>query len=385
MTLMSWVGGADEDGGPVPARIRPRIGEAVLRRACLILCMAPVACSVDHAGIDLGGDPRDGGRVDLPGFPMGSGGARGTGGADTGTGGSAGSPIGSGGLLGSGGAQNGGGGNASSGGTMAGGGAGGGGGNTGTGGNTSTGGNTGTGGVAEPGTGGSAAGAPGSGGDAVGGAPSGGGAGGLAGRSGGGAGAGGHASACNPDSCPDGCCSGDRCITNLTSARCGSYGRACAACADCLRCSSRGVCEVDPGSTWGLTAVSAVLDPLMPNGDPWDGPREKFGGSEPDPFVQLEIPVDNAVGYTSTLVDTTIPAWNEPLALGKNPGTFHASDVLPGGQMFELWVGDEDTPLSDVMCAVTDPFDPDVFLTRQLTFTNIGSCQSLVLSLVCNP
>jgi hypothetical protein len=332
----------------------------------LILCIAPVACSVDHSGIDLGGNSRDGGSSDLPAIPTGSGGIRGSGGASTSSGGSGGSPIGSGGFVGSGGSQGGG---------DAGGDAG-----DGSGGITAV---DGSGGVTEPGTGGSAAG--GSGAGAGGGATSDGGDGGPAGRSGGGSGGGGHASPCNPDSCPGGCCSGDRCITNLTSERCGSYGRACTACADCLRCSSRGVCEVDPGSTWGLTAVSAVVDPLKPNGDPWDGPRQKFGGSDPDPFVQLEIPVDNAVGYTSTLFDTTMPEWNEPLTLGKMPGTFHASELLPGGQPFELWVGDEDTPYSDVMCSIKDPFDPDVFLTRELTFTNLRSCQSLVLTLVCNP
>jgi hypothetical protein len=344
-----------------------------MRRACVILCIVPVACSVDHSGIDLGGSSRDGGRPDVPAIPTGSGGVRGSGGANTSSGGSAGSPIGSGGFFGSGGAK----------GAGSGGGSGSGDAGEGSGGTTAP---DGSGGVAEPGTGGSAAGAPGSGGDAVGGATAGGGDGGPAGRSGGGgSGGGGHASPCNPDSCPEGCCSGDRCITNLTNARCGWLGRACEACADCLRCSSRGVCEVDPGSTWGLTAVSAVLDPLMQNGDPWDGPRQKFGGSGPDSFVQLEIPVDEAVGYTSTLIDTTMPDWNEPLTLGRGPGTFQAGDVLPGGQMFRLWVGDEDTPYSDPMCVITDPFDPDVFLTRELRFTKLDSCQSLVLSLVCNP
>jgi hypothetical protein len=182
-----------------------------------------------------------------------------------------------------------------------------------------------------------------------------------------------------------GCCDGDTCVTTSTRAHCGNAGSACQPCGDCLRCSARGVCEVNPASSWGMTAVSAVLDATKPNGAPWDSAGVKFGGPAPDPFVQLEIPSGTPVGYTDTLVDTTTPAWNQPLALN-GPTTFQARDLLAGGQGFRLWVGDEDNNLlSDVMCEITDPLDPDVFLAGGLSVMNLASCQSLVLQLTCQP
>jgi hypothetical protein len=182
-----------------------------------------------------------------------------------------------------------------------------------------------------------------------------------------------------------GCCDGDACVTALTRAHCGNSGSACQPCGDCLRCSARGACEVNPTSTWGMTAVSAVLDATKPNGDPWDSAHDKFGGAGPDPFVQLEIPNGTPVGFTDTLVDTTTPAWDQPLALN-GPTTFQARDLLAGGPGFRLWVGDEDNDLlSDVMCEIGDPLDPDVFLSGELSVMNLASCQSLVVQLTCQP
>lgn len=48
------------------------------------------------------------------------------------------------------------------------------------------------------------------------------------------------ATACTPQSCPQGCCDGDTCVTNITPDQCGSSGQACAKCQANEAC--KGVC-----------------------------------------------------------------------------------------------------------------------------------------------
>ncbi|MES1165328.1 MAG: hypothetical protein ABUR63_06215 [Verrucomicrobiota bacterium] len=250
-------------------------------------------------------------------------------------------------------------------------------------------GGAGTGGAATGGaaTGGAATGGRGTGGAATGGAATGGrGTGGAAtgGANTGGMGTGGATPFCGPATCANGCCAGTVCVTNLSAQQCGHGGGACALCGGCLRCSTTGTCEVDPMSRWDLTAVSAVINPLFPDGTNWDIGNERLAGPLPDPFAQFEMPVDSPLGATTTLVDTLTPAWNEPIVLGG--ATLRARDLLPGGQSWLLWLGDEDNgALADVMCEISGPLDQSAFISGGFVRTNLQSCRSVTMKLTCRP
>jgi hypothetical protein len=201
---------------------------------------------------------------------------------------------------------------------------------------------------------------------------------------------------CSPATCTDGCCAGDQCITQLSAQQCGHSGLACQPCGGCQRCSTTGTCELDPASQWTLTANSAVLnkaDPHYPNGATgvWDGRSERYGGSLPDPFCQLEVPFGTPINWTSTIVDTLTPSWNQPL----NPagGTLTAADLLPNGMNWQIWVGDDDgNGFGEVMCEINAPLSPADFLAGGFTRTNVGSsgypqpsCTSVTFTLTCQP
>lgn len=57
-------------------------------------------------------------------------------------------------------------------------------------------------------------------------------------------------SGCSPETCPDGCCAGDRCVPFATqnTMRCGAGGKACGACAAAQECSAAGACVCTPRS-----------------------------------------------------------------------------------------------------------------------------------------
>jgi hypothetical protein len=303
-------------------------------------------------------------------------------GAVAGSGGGIG-PTGSGGLGAGGGDQSGTGGSVGSGGNSPGGAAGAGD-ETG-----NTGGSAGDDGVAGMGVGAGDAG--GSGGAATGGTLGSAGAGGdgqgaPGGGSGQGAGgAGGTAAAvCDAKNCATGCCAGSICIPMPTATQCGHGGAACQACASCQRCSSAGACELDPMSHWQMTAVSAVLAKKTPGGRDWDPNGEPFGGPLPDPFAQFEMPVGTAIGWTSTLIDTTTPMWNELLV---PTGTaVQASDLLQGGMPWQIWIGDEDAnQQGQVMCEINGPIATAAFNVGGFSRTNIGSCLSVQIALMCVP
>jgi len=131
-----------------------------------------------------------------------------------------------------------------------------------------------------------------------------------------------------------------------------------------------------------MFAVSATLAPTYSDGSAWDAPGEPFGGALPDPFADFEMPVDNSLGYTDVLTDTLTPAWNQPVI----PATsaVRASDLLPGGQAWDLWVGDEDANhYADVMCELDGPLTLADLQAGGFTRTNVDSCLSVTVRLTC--
>jgi hypothetical protein len=227
-------------------------------------------------------------------------------------------------------------------------------------------------------TAGGGAGGLGQGGRGVGGTAAGGGRG----------GAGGGPQVCNANNCAMGCCAGTVCVPMPTAKQCGRGGFQCAPCAGCQRCSTAGACQLDPASTWQVQAVSATLDDTTSSGGAWDRRNEPFGGSLPDPFVQLDVQVDQpsvrSLGWTTTLVDTVTPIWNELLHPQNMP--IKASDLLPGGQAWQIWVGDEDdNQLGQVMCELDGPLAASDFAAGGFTRTNLDACQSVKIALICVP
>lgn len=177
---------------------------------------------------------------------------------------------------------------------------------------------------------------------------------------------------------------GTTCVPVPTAKQCGTAGMACQSCGACRRCSTAGACELDPASHWQMSAVSAQVKPTFPDGSAWDINRQPFGGKQPDPFAQFEMPIGSAIGWTSTLVDTTMPVWNEQL---HPTGTaLIARDLLPGGQAWQIWVGDEDANgQGEVICELNGPITPADFLAGGFTRSNVESCISVQIALACLP
>ena len=91
-----------------------------------------------------------------------------------------------------------------------------------------------------------------------------------------------------------------------------------------------------------------------------------------------------SLGWTTTLVDTVTPVWNELLHPQNMP--LKASDLLPGGQTWQIWVGDEDADQQgQVMCEIDGPLAASDFAAGGFTRTNLDSCQSVKIALVCVP
>lgn len=358
---------------------------------CLGAAATSLGCGVDQSGLipaktkatpgdasisDLQAGAGDGAATGGSAGPSGSGGAGfdgggGTGGGARGTGGIAG--VGGAGRAGAGGAGDG----------AAGKGTGG----NGTGGNMagSGGDRDGTGG----GDGGGSGGAGGLGTGAAGGASTGtaGADGGVGGTAGAGVGGGGGrpSAGCDPTNCTSGCCAGAVCVPSPSAQQCGRGGMSCQTCLACQRCSALGACELDPASHWQMSAVSAALAKREPDGVTlWDEPGEVFGGSAPDPFAQFEMPTGSPIGATTTIVDTTAPTWNQLLEPGGT--TLQASDLLPGGQVWQIWIGDDDgNNLGEVMCELNGPIDAAAFAAGGFTRTNLMSCSSVTIQLTCHP
>jgi hypothetical protein len=226
------------------------------------------------------------------------------------------------------------------------------------------------------------------------------GAGGVAGQDGGGGsagaggaadaggagGAGGNVGTCGPATCPNGCCAGGRCVTNLSTTQCGWAGAACAPCGPCQRCSTTGACGVDPSSRWLVLALSAELTMMAPGGGPWD-PGGTPTSSKPDPFCEFEMPpgdLTNA-GVTSTIVDSFTATWDQTISpVGQ---AIQASDLMStNANRWLLWVGDDEFNGSGtVACQVHPPMQESWLLKGQFTLQNIDYCKSLTIGLVCQP
>jgi hypothetical protein len=226
------------------------------------------------------------------------------------------------------------------------------------------------------------------------------GSGGQNGVGGGPAGSGGSPIAgCDAVSCANGCCAGTVCVTSRSAQQCGPGGQACQSCGACQRCSATGACEIDPNSHWAMAAASAVLSAIDPNdvapATAWDLPGEKFGGSRPDPFCQLEMPPSSGVGVTATINDSLTPNWGgltTPAAAMLHPAgtTLRAGDLLPGGMPWLIWVGDDDGVVSgqsvgELMCELDGPIDAAAFQAGGFTRTNLGACASVTIKLSCQP
>jgi hypothetical protein len=138
--------------------------------------------------------------------------------------------------------------------------------------------------------------------------------------------------------------------------------------------------------------VSAALDKVDASGGSWDRRKEPLGGPLPDPFVQLDLQLDlqldqpmvKSLGWTTTVVDTVTPVWNELLHPQNMP--LEASQLLPGGQTWQIWVGDEDADqLGQVMCEIDGPLAASDFAAGGFTRTNLDACQSVTIALTCVP
>ena len=174
-------------------------------------------------------------------------------------------------------------------------------------------------------------------------------------------------------------------------------------CGPCQRCNASHTCEVDPASTWDLSAVSASLNPVDPNVRPpdptnWDLPSGEVGDVLPDPFVQLDFlsnPVVPPIGHTAIIIDSTLPNWG---ALGSataallNPtgSPVRAGDLMDGGKNWQITVFDDDIdtaagPFGETMCAIKGSLASADFLNGGFTRTNTGACFAIIIKLTCHP
>jgi hypothetical protein len=174
----------------------------------------------------------------------------------------------------------------------------------------------------------------------------------------------------------------------------GSGGQTVDACGDlCGRChvcnTDTKVCQIDPDSTWTITAVSASIAPKQPNGADWDAPGEDGTGPEPDPFCQFEgvqDKLDSAFDGASKIVtDSTMPIWNDVVTPAGHPVA--ASKLMSTSLSWKLWVGDDDGcgPTSCVAQEICEihTLSANALERGEALFEDVGSCESLVLKLDC--
>ena len=260
----------------------------------------------------------------------------------------------------------------------------------------STGGGPGIGGMGDAGAGGQAAGGAGEGGEGgTTGLAGAGGSGGVEGKAGesGTAGAGGHGGSgarCTAMNCM-GCCAGEVCVMPVSAQQCGAHGAACTTCGACQTCSAAGACEIDPSSQWTIVAAGAQVAMSPPGGGTWDPAHGDEGGTSPDLFCEYENPAGDltatTAGVTSTIVDVTSASWNQTIT--PSGVTVSASALMAAKPAWRIWVGDEDCTRptvcnqGQVICSYQQPFTADQLMNGSATITDLQSCQSLNLSLVC--
>jgi hypothetical protein len=165
-------------------------------------------------------------------------------------------------------------------------------------------------------------------------------------------------------------------------------GASCGACAPCEICTA-GSCKIDPASKWVVVCASAELSKIPPPGYlTWDRKTGDLGGADPDPFCEFEMPagsvtVDTA-GVTDTFLDTYTAAWGQTVSPATK--TIKAQDLLSPTGSWRLWVGDDEgNGRGQLACGIQQPMQASWLHDGQITFSNLGSCVSLTVKLVCVP
>jgi hypothetical protein len=189
---------------------------------------------------------------------------------------------------------------------------------------------------------------------------------------------------CDASTCPSGCCAGSVCVSSPDARQCGRGGAACHECEGCQRCSATGECELDPESHWELACISAQIESRPPDDFDWDPAFGAVGGRRPDPFCQFEMPPGSGLGITSTVIDSLMPVWNQPLhPVGT---TLRAGDLMAGGMPWIIWVGDEeDNARGEIVCTMFQPMPLSAFEGSPFIRSNFGSCNVLTVQLTCRP
>jgi hypothetical protein len=196
---------------------------------------------------------------------------------------------------------------------------------------------------------------------------------------------------CSATTCMMGCCANGVCVTSLSAQQCGTHGAACTTCGSCQTCSAAGACDIDPQSQWTIVASGAQVAMSPPGGGTWDPVHGDEGGVEPDLFCEYENPAGDVTattaGVTSTIVDTYSATWNQTIT--PTGVTVSASALMAAKPAWRIWVGDEDCTRANVcnsgqiVCTYQQAFTAAQLMSGSASITNVQSCQSLDLRLVC--
>jgi len=200
---------------------------------------------------------------------------------------------------------------------------------------------------------------------------------------------------CGPKTCATGCCDGDRCVTQHANDKCGANGAACAKCNSCFRCGNAGACEVDPMSTWKVVCVSATLASTKSNFQTWDDQFQTGGGPGgpgsggpgsvtsylPDPVCALSTGNnEKVVGSTVIVDDSTSAKWNETIT----PSPLTAAQLMSQSTPWAISVSDDDgRDGTELACRVTPQLTTSDFVSTDVSFTNVQSCLTLNVRVVC--
>ena len=184
---------------------------------------------------------------------------------------------------------------------------------------------------------------------------------------------------CDAQSCPDGCCDGDVCVTAVNNQRCGNNGRECRTCRSCFRCSSEHLCEPIADAAWTVVCQSAMLADSKPNGFSWDS---SVGMSQlPDPFCQMTVD-GTQTRVSLTVTDSLSPTWNA--VVNPTTGATVTSALLMSGTRWRLTIGDQDSPPvgSEPICQTMPELTAADLDRGNVTFS-LGSCSEVKLGFMC--
>lgn len=168
---------------------------------------------------------------------------------------------------------------------------------------------------------------------------------------------------CSSGVCTSVCSCGVRTCGPVPGAGCGG---SCGSCSTGYVCNASGTgCNLNPSSSWIVTAVSGTVSSLTPAGVGWDV------GTAPDPYLCLTI--NGVQTCTEFVSDTYYPRW----VMGRFPATT-ASALMAG---IPSLYGDDDTADDDFICAAGPiRFSDADFLARSVTFS-CGTIGSFTLTL----